>query len=286
MTRVNWGRSIPVRAAIVWLAALGLGAFAQAQSSGQRIALTYSAASIVNAASNVPGPLAASTFVSIYGAQLSNVTRALSFDDIHGNVLPTTLIGTGLRVLVNAVPANVFYVSPSQINFLMPSNLNPGTAEIQVVVDGHAGVSAFLAVAAASPAFFQLDAVTIIGTHADATLVDKQSPALPGEIVVLYATGLGQTVPPTPYSQIPRGAGPLADIASFRVVLDGVELDPARVAYAGIAPGFAGLFQINVRLPDTLGEDPEIRVRASGQLSPPGLHLPARTSQLSSSSAR
>ncbi len=274
-----------MRATLAWLVALGLGAIAHGQT-GQQIALTYSAASIVNAASNQPGPLAPSTFVSIYGAGLSNVTRSISTDDIHGNILPTVLIGTGLRVLVNYVPANIYYVSPTQINFLMPSNLNPGTAEIQVVVDGHAGASAFLAVNAASPALFQMDATLAVAVHADSSLCTAAAPAGPGEVIVLYATGLGPTLPPTPYSQIPKAAGPLAEMASFRVVLDGVEVDPQRVLYAGIAPGFAGLFQINVQLPDSLGDNPEVRLKASGLTSPAGIRFYAKTPQPTAAGAR
>ncbi len=261
---------------MVWLVALCLGACAQILQ-GQQIALSYSAASIVNAASNASGPVAPNTFVSIYGTELSNVTRAISADDIRGNTLPTALIGTGLRVLVNNVPANVYYVSPGQINILMPSNLNPGTAEIQVVVDGRAGQSAFVAVSAAAPALFQMDATTVVATHANGTVITKDAPAMPGETVVLYATGLGSTLPPTPYGQIPRSAGPLEEIASFRVLLDGVEVDPARVAYAGVTPGFAGLFQVNVKLPEGRLENPEIRLRASGQMSPAGIRLLVKT---------
>ena len=272
-----------MRATFVWLAALCLGIPAEGQ---QQIALTYSAASIVNAASNQAGPLAPATFVSIYGAELSNVTRSISPDDIRGVLLPTILIGTGLRVLVNSVPANIYYVSPGQINFLMPTNLTPGVATVQVIVDGHAGQAAVVTVNAASPALFLMDGIHAIAVHADASLLTAEAPGAPGETIVLYATGLGPTIPSIPYSQIPKNAGPLAELASFRILLDGVEVDPARVAYAGIAPGFAGLFQINVKLPDTLPEHPEVRLRASGQISPTGVILFARTPQPVASSVR
>jgi uncharacterized protein (TIGR03437 family) len=269
----------------VWLATLGLGAIAPGQS-GQQIALNYSAASIVNAASNQPGPVAPATFVSIYGSELSNITRSISAEEIRNGNLPTSLTGTGLRVLVSSVPANIYYVSPSQINFLMPSNLTPGSVEVQVVVDGHAGASAFLIVNWASPALFQMDGTKGIAVHADNSLCTAASPAIPGEVIVLYATGLGITVPQTAYSQVPRSAALLMDLAIFRVVLDGVEVDPQRVLYAGVAPGFAGLFQVNVRLPEAFGDNPEIRLRASGQTSPAGIHLFAKTPQPPAAGAR
>jgi len=53
-------------------------------------------------------------------------------------------------------------------------------------------------------------------------------------------------------------------------------VDPARVFYAGLAPGYAGLYQINVVLPEDLPSDPEIRVSVGSQSSPGGLKLPVR----------
>jgi len=270
-----------MRATLAWLATLSLGF----PALGQQIALTYSAASIVNAASNQVGPLAPATFVSIYGTELSNVTRAILAEDIRDGVLPTALTGTGLRVLVNNLPANVYYVSPSQINFLVPSTLGPGKTTVQVIVDGHGGPIVPVTLKAASPALFQMDASTAIAVHADSSLLTAASPAVAGEVVVLYATGLGYTSPLTQYSQIAYRAAPLDD-PGFRVLLDGIEVAPSRILYAGVAPGFAGLFQVNVKLPDSLAANPEVRLLASGETSPPGIHIFAKSSQPDASAAR
>ena len=87
---------------------------------------SYTAAGIVNAADNETHSLAPNTLASLYGVRLSYVTAAISPSDIQGGVLPTVLPGTGVHVTVGNLPATMYYVSPDQINFLVPANLLPG----------------------------------------------------------------------------------------------------------------------------------------------------------------
>jgi uncharacterized protein (TIGR03437 family) len=105
-------------------------------------------------------------------------------------------------------------------------------------------------------------------------LITTDAPAARGEWIVLFATGLGNTIPKPAYGEIPMGIAPIEDLANFCITLDGAAVPAQRVAYAGAAPGFAGLYQINVQLPDDAVSNPEIRLKASGATSPPGLHLP------------
>jgi uncharacterized protein (TIGR03437 family) len=65
-------------------------------------------------------------------------------------------------------------------------------------------------------------------------------------------------------------------LSDLKVSLGGVVMDPVLVKYAGMTPGFAGLYQINLALPGNLGTDPEIRVAVGDQQSPAGLKLPLR----------
>ena len=58
------------------------------------------------------------------------------------------------------------------------------------------------------------------------------------------------------------------------MLLNGVAIDPARILYAGVVPTFAGLFQINVRLPDITPSNPEVRIGFAGTMSPPARVLP------------
>ena len=243
---------------------------------GAREAPVYSGASIVNAADNLVEPLAPNTLATIYGKNLAYATVSLAPNDVSGDVLPTVLPGTGVRVLMGGIPANLYYVSPTQINFLVPPDLLPGATSVQMVIDGLAGPLIPLQLAAASPALFQLDPQNAVATHADGSVVTSAAPAKPGDVVVLYATGLGQTAPPIGYCELPTTAAALKQAGDFQVVLDGVPLDPPAILYAGVAPGFAGLYQINVVLPLSTGVNPEVRIGLGETLSMPGLRLPVQ----------
>ncbi|MBZ5608765.1 MAG: IPT/TIG domain-containing protein [Acidobacteriia bacterium] len=236
----------------------------------------YSAASIVNAADNQPAMLAPNTIATIYGKNLAFGTKAITPDDIRGGTLPIVFSGTGAQVLIGSWYATLYYVSPTQINFLVPPGLQPGTFNLYVLVNGSAGPPIPVQLAAASPALFQLDAENAVATRADGSVITPAAPARPGDVVVLYATGLGQTTPPVVYGQLPTQAAGLAQIGDFSVLLDGLPVDPRAIAYAGIAPGFAGLYQINLTLPGSTAANPELRIGLAGLLSPPGLRLPVQ----------
>ena len=111
----------------------------------------YSAAGIVNAADNQTHSLAPNTIASLYGVRLSYVTAAITANDIRGGLLPTVLPGTGVQVLVRYIPAAIYYVSPTQINFLVPADLLPGPATLQVVLDAHTGPAVKIQIGSASP---------------------------------------------------------------------------------------------------------------------------------------
>lgn len=263
-------------AALFLLAGLVFGFAARADTGVSRGAPSYSATSIVNAADNQPGWLAPNAIGTLYGVGLAFTTKALSANDIQSGTLPTVLPGTGVRVLIGNLPANIYFVSPGQINFLVPSILLPGKVDVQVVIDGTFGPAISVQLAPAAPALFEADAQNIVATRADGSVVTSDSPARPGDYVVLYATGMGPTAPPVPYGQLPTAAAALTHLSDLTVLLDGVAVDQNRIAYAGVAPGFAGLYQINVKLPDSTGSNPEIRVSIANQASRPGIRLPVR----------
>lgn len=268
-----------MRRAVWLLAGFSFGFAGWAEDSTRREAPAYSAASIVNSATNLAADLAPNTIATVYGTGMSYVERALQVEDIKNGTLPTVLPSTGVRVFVGSIAAQIYYVSPGQINFLIPCIFKPGETDLQITLDGHAGPSIRIKLLEAAPAIYQLDSTTVIATRPDGSLIDKEKPATAGEVIVLYATGLGPTEPEAIYGELPTRAAPIKRISDFKVFLNDQALEPSRVLYAGVTPGYAGLFQVNLHLPDTLEADPQIRLAIGTLTSPPGVRLAARASE-------
>ncbi|MDX1979699.1 MAG: hypothetical protein SFV51_05480 [Bryobacteraceae bacterium] len=239
-------------------------------------AQTYSAASVVNSATGLP-VLAPNGFGTIYGKDFALIERALTPTDLQAGVLPLTLPGTGVRVFVEGVAAPVWYASPTQINFLVPPNLLPKRdAAVVVTAFGRTGPAVNVLLAAESPGLFQLDPETPAAVRLDGTIVRRGMPVERGAVAVLFATGLGRTLPDAQYREVPREAASIVRRAEFQIRLDGVPVADKYIRYVGAAPGFAGLYQINLVVPEEAANDPEVRVVLGAAESQPGLRLPVR----------
>jgi uncharacterized protein (TIGR03437 family) len=236
----------------------------------------YSENSVVNPVAAIAGMYAPNSFITIYGERLSYVTRAMSPDDLRAGMLPTVLIGTGVQVLINHIPTNSYYVSPTQVNVLAPVSLATGPATIQLVNNGLAGPAIDIVLDQVAPAMFQLNGNLVLAAHLDGTVITPEAPARRGEVVVIYATGLGPTVPPAIPNRLPTGAAGIARLAEFAVWLNGEAVPADRILYAGISPPYAGLFQINLRIPEDAPPDPGIRCGFPERMSLPGSVLPLK----------
>lgn len=234
----------------------------------------YTAASIVQAATQQPATLAPNTIATIYGTNLAYDTHAVTAGDFTRGELPTAV--DGVTVLVYGIPCGLFYVSPGQINFLVPYEVTAANVNVQVVRQGVNGPIVTIPLAATSPAFFEWNGNQAIAVHTDGTLISAASPAQAGEVIVLFAAGLGRTSPDQEPNAPPTVAAKLLYAAQLQILLNGVALPAASVLYAGVTPGFAGLYQINLQLPDPLPESPTIQVTIGAQSSPPAIVLPAR----------
>jgi len=232
----------------------------------------YSPASIINSASNLAGPFAPNTIVSLYGTGLAFSTRAAASSDIRGGRMPDEL--AGVSVLVNHVRASLYFVSPTQVNFLIPSNSIAGPAEVQLLIDGRAGPAVTVSLRPSNPALFLLAPSIAIATQADGSLLTPEKSAKPGDIIILYATGLGSTFPELAPGELPKTAAWLKNLSQFKVFLNGVTIPTGDILYAGLAPGFAGLYQINLRLPQWTPTNPEIRLDTGSDSSPIGVTIP------------
>jgi uncharacterized protein (TIGR03437 family) len=234
---------------------------------------SYSAAGIVNAGSFAPGPFAPNSIVTIFGSGLAGATQGLTSADIHDDHLPTELANT--QVLVFGTPVPLFYVSDAQVNFLMPGNQSKGPAEIRVVRPGQVGPVATVTVVDAAPALFTAPQGYVIAAHGnDLSLITPDAPARAGEIIVIYAAGLGKTERNPGVGELPGYISYLLNWKSAKVMLNGVAIDPDRLLYAGLTPASAGLYQINLQLPASVPGNPELRVAIGDQLSQAGVKLP------------
>lgn len=263
----------------LWLVAASAGILSWSGTSA-REAPSYSAASIVNAAANAPGLLAPNTIVSVYGTNLSRGTASVDLADMQSGFLPTYLPGTGTRVFVGGIAAPLFYVSPTQVNFLIPSDFVPGSVNVDIVVDALYGAGpARVVLTETGPALFTFsDRPVAVATRGDGMLVTEGDPLHPGEIVILWATGLGRTKPAAVSGQLATTAAEIADINSFELTLGGAVVPRSNIQYVGLTPGSAGLYQINLILPDSLPDNPEIRITLKQRSSPLGIRLPFRRS--------
>ena len=206
---------------------------------------------VVNAAS-FSGGASAGGWVAILGDNLSTTTRSWADEDIVGGNLPVQL--DGASVTMGGKAAYVGYVSPRQINVLAPGAIAAGDAAVSVTsAPGHSAALTST-MSDADPALFLWNGRYAVAQHADYTAVGTPglfpqmvtTPARPGEAIVLYGAGLGATAPLSAIGEIVRQAAPLPSLPS--VTIGGVA---AVVDYAGITAGAAGLYQINVRIPES-----------------------------------
>jgi uncharacterized protein (TIGR03437 family) len=235
---------------------------------------SYTAAGIVSAATQTAEPLAPNSIATIYGTNLSWTTYAIAASDVSNGELPTQL--QGVTVLVNGIPCNIFYVSPGQINFLMPYEITMSSAAVVVVRQGAAGPTVTIPMAVTSPAFFVWNGNLAVAEHANGSLITPQAPAQAGEIVVLYAGGLGRTSPDIASGQVVSAATSIRLLPELQILLNGSPCASGNILYAGLAPDFVGLYQINLQLPDNVPANPEIQIAIGLQVSPASVQLPVQ----------
>jgi uncharacterized protein (TIGR03437 family) len=230
----------------------------------------YTPDNIVNASDFSSGPFAPNSVLSLFGANLAWDTQALAETDIVNDTLPTTL--DSVAVYIDNWPVPLIYVSPTQINFIVPGNEINGSVPLRVVRQGVTGPEITIQLIDAAPALFALTGYAI-AAHADGTLLTPDAPANAGDVVVVYTTGLGKTLPNPDPGVIPLTPDPIAAPSTITVYLNGVPMDTSLVFYVGVTPYSAGLYQINMFLPCDAPANPEIRVSMGAQESLAGLLL-------------
>lgn len=203
---------------------------------------------VVNAASFANGqPMAPGSIISVFGVRIADTTPGAAL----ALPLPTTLAGAS--VVIGGVTAPLFYSNSGQINaqipFEIPSNTRLGVY-VQLSIPGSLALSLpeIIALDTARPGIF-LAGVANQGVVVDVPgrLVNSNAPAAAGDIVVIYCTGLGATVPTAPTGRPAPSNPPATVINPVAVTVGGIVA--ADVQFAGLTPGLVGLYQVNVRIP-------------------------------------
>jgi uncharacterized protein (TIGR03437 family) len=197
--------------------------------------------SVGNAFSGDP-KISPGCLVTIYGSNLADRTSAAaSFP------LPTRLGGTS--VTINDTAAPLLFSSATQINLQAPFELAPGAATLVVDVNGVRSAPIPVTVAATSPGALRAPqsnhAVAL--NYSNGTLNAPDNPAAPGDYIIVYMTGQGRVDSSIGVGE-PAPVTPL--ILPLAPVTATVGGRPAEVGFAGLAPGYAGLLQVNLKLPN------------------------------------
>ncbi len=215
---------------------------------------------VVNSASFQPitASLAPGELIALFGTGLSTTPMSMQ----GGQAFPLTL--GGVTVTINGIACPIYYVTSTLLSVLVPYEVasnQTGLANIQVTSNGVASnvVQTYLTDAAPGSFSQSANGIGLAAARHAATGVEitPASPAQPGETISLYLTGLGTVTPTTndgalgPTTPLSTSdvwnAGNLAIF--FNDYENGEAGNQATIDYAGLVPGLAGLYQINVEVP-------------------------------------
>jgi uncharacterized protein (TIGR03437 family) len=210
------------------------------------VAPVVTAGNVMSSATLAAGPVAANSWVTVFGTNLSATKRGWTDGDFTNGGMPFSLDGVSVVLTVFGAPrlAYVGYVSPTQVNFLLPSDA--AATSYQVQVRNPAGISTPMpmTVQANAAQMLTVDGKLVAATHIDGSAVGKATPAAPGETITILATGCGPTTPALTPGQVPTTANSTATLP--QVTIGGAA---ATVASATAVPGQPGVYQIAVKIP-------------------------------------
>lgn len=230
-------------------------------TNARALALTSAAAPQTAAtveAASYTAPIAAGQIVALFGNDLVEGSGIAVADSVP---LPRSL--QSVSVYVNGVAAPLYFTADNQINFQMPYSTAEGTASVVVLRDDGIASYGSVIVAGAAPALFAADASgkgqaaaqnSDFSPNGDPATRPQSKRARKGDYVIFYGTGAGAQLVNAGNGQpliIKDGEAasnnPLAATASLPTATIGGKA--ATVYFSGLAPGFVGLWQLNVQVP-------------------------------------
>ncbi len=249
---------------------LGLNVAFQAPSlSGSGVYL--SPVGVVNAASSAPFTafLSPGEFITLYGTGLAPTTNSASLP------FPNKL--NGVQVLINQVPAPIYYVSPGQINVIVPYITTPASvAQVQVINNNSNSNVVTLFTGLTSVGVFTNTPPGGIGIAAserpDGSVISGTNPAQIGETEAIYLAGMGAVSPPVSDGTAAPTSSLNYTTATPTVYLTDSADNFATItpAFSGLAPGFAGLYQVNATIPSVASDGTTPLVSGPGYLEVQG----------------
>jgi len=205
---------------------------------------------VVNLASGLSGSIAPGELVGVYGAGMGPAQTVPAQIASPGRI-SKSLAGT--QVLFNNIASPLVYARADQIAAVVPNAVaGQSSVSVQVVYKSQKTTIFRVPVAATAPGLFTLDqsgkgAGAVL--NRDMTINTPENPVPRGSVVVLFGTGQGKSDPD--WAEDVLGAKPFPlPVSQVTVTIGG---QPADVLYAGAAPGMAGIFSINVRVPSGQG---------------------------------
>ncbi len=202
-------------------------------------------AGVLNGASFAPvgNPIAPGQFISLFGTGIGPANAVVA----PAVPFPTTL--GGVTVSVQGRPAPLYFVSANQISALVPFATFGTSADVIVRLGNQESNRVTVPVTRSSPGIYTTSQ-NGIGSGAilksDFTIVSAANAPRRGDTILIYLTGLGALNPPL-------NDGAAAPTTTLSRVTDSVNVyiggQKATVSFAGAAPGFAGLYQLNVVIP-------------------------------------
>ncbi|HVT95027.1 MAG TPA: hypothetical protein VHD76_19405 [Bryobacteraceae bacterium] len=178
-----------------------------------------------NAASYDPRAIAPGSLISLFGTDLSLITASA------GSIpLPVSL--ADVSVSINGIPAPLLYLSPRQLNVQVPVEVAPGPAQLTVRVAGRLSATASLVIGQSGPGIF-----AVLGGSAGFAA---------GSDASVYLTGLGKTDSDIASGDAAREGEVINATLDVTATVGGVN---APVQFAGLAPGFVGVNQVNLQVP-------------------------------------
>jgi uncharacterized protein (TIGR03437 family) len=191
-------------------------------------------AAVFSTDSMAPGSL-----ISVFGSKLAPLNAGAT-----STPLPLSI--ADVSVTINGITAPLLFVSPAQINAQVPYEVAPGKASLVVRVQGISSTPLTISLKAAAPALFMDSIGQAAAANPNGSGSSPQSAPGPGDFITLFFTGQGPVAAAIDDGDAPAAGSVISATSPVSATVGGVT---AEVQFAGLAPNFPGVAQINLKIP-------------------------------------